>query len=424
MKKVFSLIAAVTLLTTTMLSGCKGAASTSQPTKQDENTNPSGKLSYLSWLDEKTMEPILTAFTKKYPDVEWDFQNVPSENNQYAQKLQLLANSGELPDLFNVQPPVTTMAKNGYLADLSNLEVSKGLNGAFRSTYTVDKKLYAFCNDCWVGGVYYNKDLFSKYNCSVPKTFDDFLNLCKVFKENKITPINFASDEMLDMVFWMYINDVLFKDPDYDSKLNDGTGSFKEGFESVLNDWDKDFIKTGYVTQDATGTSDDQRMKDFSIGKSAMTISGPWAIATFQKDNPDLKFGIFPFVGNTADYSVTVGAVNVGLSMSSKAKNKSAAEAYINYLGSDEGLAIYQKITGNFLGTDSVKYDTDPILGPVKDYASSGKFSYSSVNWINQSSLTTTFFKGLQNMVLGTTTASQLVDDLDNQNKDLLKANH
>jgi ABC-type glycerol-3-phosphate transport system substrate-binding protein len=35
-----------------------------------------------------------------------DFSNVPSANDQYRQKLNLRANSGELPDLFYVQPPV------------------------------------------------------------------------------------------------------------------------------------------------------------------------------------------------------------------------------------------------------------------------------------------------------------------------------
>src|SRR5579872_5492632 len=71
-----------------------------------------GTLSFLSWYTQDQMQPLLDAFTAKYPNVTFDFQNVPPANNQYTQRLQLLASSGELPDLFYVQPPITLFAKN------------------------------------------------------------------------------------------------------------------------------------------------------------------------------------------------------------------------------------------------------------------------------------------------------------------------
>jgi ABC-type glycerol-3-phosphate transport system substrate-binding protein len=58
----------------------------------------------LNWYTQEDYQPLLDVFFAKYPDVEIDFQNVPPTNNQYGQHLQLLASSGELPDLFYVGP--------------------------------------------------------------------------------------------------------------------------------------------------------------------------------------------------------------------------------------------------------------------------------------------------------------------------------
>ncbi|MBK8030790.1 MAG: extracellular solute-binding protein [Chloroflexi bacterium] len=77
----------------------------------------------MSWYTQDHYQPVLDAFLAQYPDVQIDYQNVPPANNQYVQRLQLLASSGELPDLFYSGPPITLMAENGYLADITDLEV-------------------------------------------------------------------------------------------------------------------------------------------------------------------------------------------------------------------------------------------------------------------------------------------------------------
>ena len=121
---------------------------------------PSGTLTFLSWYNQSDFQPILDAFQEKYPDVEVDFQNVSTENNQYSQRLTLLANSGELPDVFYIQPPVAKFAKAGYLAPLDDLDCMKDITGTYKDTYTVDGQTYAFVDDAWIGGLYYDKDQF------------------------------------------------------------------------------------------------------------------------------------------------------------------------------------------------------------------------------------------------------------------------
>jgi raffinose/stachyose/melibiose transport system substrate-binding protein len=383
------------------------------------DTSVSGKISILSWYAQDLYKPLLDAFQAAYPNVSIDFQNVPPANNQYQQRLQLLAGSGSLPDVFYAGPPITVMAKDGYLEDLSNLPAVKAIPAGYTSSYVYNGKTYTYAPDAWVGGAFYNKDLFSKYNVAVPQTWSDFLAACKTFHDAGITPVSMAADEIPDLVYWYHNTEVVSQDPQFDSKINTGQTTFTQGYLDALNTFKKDFVDTGYVTQDMVGLTDDQRMGDFATGKAAMTISGPWAVATFKQKNPNLNFGLFPFVGSTADKNYTVGAVNVGLSISSKTQNKPAAEAFVNFVGTPEGLSIYQKITGNFLGVPGIPYSIDPVMEPIRPYAENGKFAFAPIDWTYTATLAPMFNKGVEQIVLGTTTPDQLVKDLDAKQKEL-----
>ena len=379
----------------------------------------SGNMSFLSWYTQTQYQPLLDAFKAKYPDVNIDFQMVPPANNQYAQRLQLLASSGELPDLFYVQPPTTLMAKDGYLADLSNLDIEKALPTGYKQFYTYNNKVYAYAPDAWVGGVFYNKALFRDNTLAEPKTWSDFLTAAKAFYAKGITPISMGADELPDLIYWLHNTEVLSQDPGFDAKINTGDKTFADGYLDALNTWKTQMVDTGYITQDMVALTDDQRMNEFATGQAAMTISGPWAISTIKQKNPNIELGLFPFVGSTVDRDYTVGAVNVGLAISAKAQNATAAQAFLNFLGSNDGLTIYQKITGTFIGAPDVTYTIDPVMEPIRSFAVSGKFAFPPVVWTYTDTLAPMLVKGIQQIVLGTETPQQLVKELDDQQAQL-----
>ncbi len=378
-----------------------------------------GKMSFMSWYTQEQFQPLLDAFTAKYPDVQIDFQNVPPANNQYVQRLQLLASSGELPDLFYVGPPVTLMAKDGYLADLTELDVVKGLPSGYKQYYTYDNKVYGYAPDAWVGGVFYNKGLFKANNVEEPNTWADFVAAAKVFSEKGIKPISMSADELPDLIYWLHNTEVLSQDPNFDAKINTGEVTFAEGYLDALNTWKKEMVDTGYISQDMVGLTDDQRFNEFATGEAAMTISGPWAVAGIKQKNPDLDLGLFPFVGTTADRAYTVGAVNVGFAVSSQAKNKAAAEAFISFVGSAEGLTIYQTITGNFIGAENISYKIDPVMEPIRPFATDGKFGFPPIVWTYSTTIAPMLGKGIQEIVLGTLTTADLVKQLDDKQTEL-----
>ena len=167
---------------------------------------------------------------------------------------------------------------------------------------------------------------------------------------------------------------------------------------------------------------DPQRWDEFAVGEAAMTISGPWAIGGMLETNPELDLGIFPYVGTTADREYTIGAVNVGLAISANAQNPAAAEAFLNFLGSEEGLSIYQSITGNFLGVEGIEYEVHPVMEVMTAIAASGSFAFPPVYWINFGTLNPMIVKGTQEILLGVLTPEELVAELDAKQAELMES--
>lgn len=380
----------------------------------------SGSMSFLSWYTQEWIQPLLDAFQAQYPDVEIDFQNVPP-GGQYDQRLKLLASTGELPDLFYVPSPITRLAQAGHLADLSHLEIVQALPEGYTAFYSYDGSTYAYAPDAWIGGVYYNKALFAANGLTVPATYGDVLAAAALFHEMGIKPISFSGDNLMDMVIYLHNTELLSQDPGFNSRIDTGEVTFTEGWLDAFNTWKTDWVDTGYVSQDMAAIADPQRMDEFTTGEAAMTISGPWAIEGMLEANPELDLGIFSFVGTTEDRGYAIGAVNVGLAISSQAQNPAAAEAFINFSGSEEALIIYQSTTNNFLGVEGIDYDVHPILEPFRPIAASGEFAFPPVFWTDFPTLWPIFIKGSQEILLGVLTPEELVAELDAKQAELME---
>lgn len=416
-KKSIAAITLAGLLTGTMLTGCGGSG---QETASAEPGK--GKLSIMCWSNESDFAPVLEGFKEQYPDMEIDFQHVPSEGNQYQQKLNLLANSEELPDVYWISSPIDNFAKNGYMKDLTDMEIVKSLPEIYQDAYSYDGKVYAYAPDAWVGGMFYNKDLYAKYGLEAPKNWDEFLEQAEVFMEDGIKPVSMAGAQLMDLIIWLHNTEDVAKDSTLDEQINTGEKKFSEVYAGAMNKWYEECVATGIITQDMIGISDEQRMDEFATGKAAATLTGAWAISGVLEKNPDMNMGIIPYVG-TQGNAYTMGAVNIGIAISSKAKNEANAELFLKYMASEKGLQEYQKIQNSFLGVEGIEYEVDPIMDPMKQYAESGQFYFPSYNWTYTDSMEPMLQKGTQEIVMGTKTVEELLSDMDEKLAILIESN-
>jgi len=97
----------------------------------------------------------------------------------------------DMDDLYLLNPDtVQILAEEGKLMDLSMLDSAKNLRDVVKTANVVNGKLVAIPQEVVAYGLFINKDLFDKYQLELPETPEDFLECCRVFKENGIeTPV-------------------------------------------------------------------------------------------------------------------------------------------------------------------------------------------------------------------------------------------
>ena len=97
----------------------------------------------------------------------------------------------DMDDIYLLNPDtIEALGSEGELMDLSGLSCVENLRDVVKTANTVDGKLVAIPQEIVVYGLFINKDMFDQYNLALPETPEDFLECCRVFKENGIeTPV-------------------------------------------------------------------------------------------------------------------------------------------------------------------------------------------------------------------------------------------
>lgn len=142
-------------------------------------------------------------------------------------------------------------------------------------------------------GVFYNKAIFSKYHLSPPKTWADFISICKTLQSHGVTPI-----AAMGVQAWMLSLDF---DEVGATMMND---SFTRGLVNRTNTYDSaPYINAlahyqqlaPYLEKNfqAVGSADNEQESDVALGRAAMTLDGIFDVPTMQSLNHNLKLGSF-----------------------------------------------------------------------------------------------------------------------------------
>lgn len=139
-------------------------------------------IQFASWGSEseiKILKPLLNKFEQENPDIKIDFLHIPQN---YFQKIHLLFASNTSPDVIFINNQYLPIYANaGVLEDLSNQDVSFSYDEFYPESLRAlswSGKLYAIPRDVSTLLIFYNKDIFDRYNVPYPKknwTMKDFL---------------------------------------------------------------------------------------------------------------------------------------------------------------------------------------------------------------------------------------------------------
>ena len=316
----------------------------------------SGTVNWWGWTptDTATANGYIAAFNKEYPDIKVNFKLVSIPDWQAALTPALRSDSG--PDVFDMQPGSYVTKYKSFAEDMTPV-ITKALGEDWQSKVAPagvsgltaeDGKLTALSvGAVYSGTLWINQGLFDKYNLKPPTTLDEWEKVCQEFKSHKQGCfVQGAAGAGFDQDTLQAIANSV--EPGFWTRASKGEAKWNEpAMVKTLDIW-KQLFSRGIMQEGAVGYQQyPDANNDFLTGKYAMVMMGTWytQYSTEKAMTAALKaagvsgakpFPIvpiqFPDVAQAGNTSEMFGDADFGLAVSTKAKNKAAAETFVTWM--------------------------------------------------------------------------------------------
>ena len=275
-----------------------------------------------------------------------------------------------MDDLYLLNPDtIQTLGSEDKLLDLSVLESAKNLRDVIKTANTVNGKLVAIPQEVVAHGLFLNKDMFDEYNLELPNTPEEFMECCKIFKENGIeTPIGANRWWLENFVFAQAYADLSNGD-DTEAlieALNKGEAKYSDymrpGFEYL-----KELIDKGYIDAETAYTYEaiEEEGADFLAQKTPIVMAY-WAAANSDTayGNPDFNLQVIGFPSKLGPMPVVS---MTGYAIGSEAEHLDDTLAVLDTILSDEALQLYAETNKVISPSKNVEVECIDALKPLND---------------------------------------------------------
>lgn len=282
-----------------------------------------------------------------------------------------------MDDVYLLNPDtIQILGAEGKLMDLSGLDSAKNLREVVRVANTVDGKLVAIPQEVVAYGLFVNQDLFQKYHLELPETPEEFLECCRVFKENGIeTPVG-ANRWWLETFVLAQAYADLYNGGNTEAEiaaLNSGEARYSDymrpGFEFLQTMMDRGYIdpKKALVSEAIEGEGED------FLSQKTPIVMAYWGAA-----NTESAYGKTSFEMTVIGFPSSRGQMPVmsvtGLAVGAEARHREDAAQVVNIMTSDQALQLYAETNRVISPSQNVKVDCVPALQPLNDRIEEGVY--------------------------------------------------
>lgn len=276
----------------------------------------------------------------------------------------------QMDDLYLLNPDtIQILGSEDRLIDLSTLDCAENLRDVVKIANTVNGKLVAIPQEVVAHGLFLNKDMFDKYDLELPNTPEEFMDCCKVFKENGIeTPIG-ANRWWLENFVLAQAYAELYNGGETDAlieALNKGEARYSDymrpGFEYLKELIDKGYIdaKTAYTYEAIEGEG-----ADFLAQKTPIVMAY-WGAA-----NSDIAYGKPEFELQVIGFPSKLGQMPVvsmtGYAVGAEAEHLEDTLDVLDIILSDEALQLYTETNKVISPSKNVEVECIDALKPLND---------------------------------------------------------
>lgn len=362
--------ASVLLVGTVALTGCGQSDTAGSGEKKPENSAAANsdnkvKISFIHWRgeDKKVFDELIADFNKANPNITVEMNIFPSES--YLANAQAKLLDGSSGDVFASFPGAQfeTIAKSNLYEDLSKESFVSNYTENLIQAGKKDGKQYALPYQLVYNQPIYNKAIFDKLKLQVPKSWDEFLQVCETLKSNGYVPIAFPGQ---DIGPGQFINSMMMNnntDENIWAKVESGQAKLTDEWYVKTLSQIKELADKGYFQKDSLGTNKDIAGSLFATEKAAMLATGSYMMASNKQLNPNLVQGLLAPITVSADKAVFEGihTTTFMLGVNAKSKHKEEAKKFIAFLSQKENAEKYANQTGQMVTVKGVQYNSPEL---------------------------------------------------------------
>lgn len=276
----------------------------------------------------------------------------------------------DMDDIYLMNPDTIRMlGEEGKLTDLSGLACVDNLRDVVKMANVVDGKLVAIPQEVVAYGLFINKDMFDQFGLGLPETPEDFLECCRVFKENGIeTPVG-ANRWWLETFVLAQAYADLYNGGNTEAEieaLNSGESKYSDymrpGFEFLKEMIDKGYIdaQKAYVSEAIEGEGED------FLAQKTPIVMAYWGAANAETayGKPEFNMLVIGFPSSRGQMPVMP---MTGFGVGINAKHKEDAIAALDVMLSDEALQVYAETNKVISPSKNVEVECIPALKPLND---------------------------------------------------------
>lgn len=275
-----------------------------------------------------------------------------------------------MDDIYLLNPDVIkALGEEDLLMDLSGLACAENLREVVKTANVVNGRLVAVPQEVVAYGLFINKDMFDQYELELPETPEEFLECCRVFKENGIeTPVGANRWWLETFVFAQAYAD-LYNGGNTEAEiaaLNSGESRYSDymrpGFEFL-----QEMIEKGYIDAEKACVSEaiEGEGPDFLARKTPIVMAY-WGAANAETayGKPDFNMLVIGFPSNQG--RMPVMAIT-GFGIGAEAEHAEDALKTLDIMLSDEALQVYAETNKVISPSKNVVVECIPALKPLND---------------------------------------------------------
>lgn len=276
----------------------------------------------------------------------------------------------DMDDIYLMNPDtIRLLGEEGKLTDLSGLACADNLRDVVKMANVVDGKLVAIPQEVVAYGLFINKDMFDRFKLDLPETPEEFLECCRVFKENGIeTPVG-ANRWWLETFVLAQAYADLYNGDNTEAEieaLNTGESKYSDymrpGFEFLKEMIDKGYIdaEKAYVSEAIEGEGED------FLAQKTPVVMAYWGAANAETayGKPEFNMLVIGFPSSRGQMPVMP---MTGFGVGTNATHKDDAMAALDVMLSDEALQVYAETNKVISPSKNVEVECIPALKPLND---------------------------------------------------------